>query len=290
MGAWSSLKLYAAMVRFALRHNRDFAREHAEFFRDMERRLGGLGVELPGRRVLDLGCGKSYWLSLLLHNRGARVTGVDTEPPLPGRGLGKYAAIGRRHGWERSARTLAWDLLFNRSYYRALAKEWGNTLSHAGLDLRPLDGKTLDFPDDSFDLVVSHEVLEHIPDVAGALAEVARVLKPSGLTYLYVHNYASVSGGHHLAWKYPDTEPSFKVPPWDHLRENMFPDIPSWINRWRERDYRTAFSRHFEVLHWIPLGWEGEYLLTPEVRAELAPYSRRELLTKGFAVIATPGS
>ncbi|NIH87548.1 methyltransferase domain-containing protein [Amycolatopsis granulosa] len=51
-----------------------------------------------------------------------------------------------------------------------------------GLDVdgRVADAERIPYPDDSFDLVVGHAVLHHIPDVPGALREVLRVLKPGG--------------------------------------------------------------------------------------------------------------
>lgn len=42
------------------------------------------------------------------------------------------------------------------------------------------DAETLPYDDDTFDLVVGHAVLHHIPDVELALREVVRVLKPGG--------------------------------------------------------------------------------------------------------------
>ena len=42
------------------------------------------------------------------------------------------------------------------------------------------DGRILPFEDQSFDIIFSSNVLEHIPDLDGALRECARVLKPDG--------------------------------------------------------------------------------------------------------------
>ena len=42
------------------------------------------------------------------------------------------------------------------------------------------DGTTLPFADDTFDIVITSEVLEHIQNDVGAIAEMVRVLKPGG--------------------------------------------------------------------------------------------------------------
>jgi SAM-dependent methyltransferase len=49
---------------------------------------------------------------------------------------------------------------------------------HRGL--RAEDLTRLTYPDDSFDLVLTSETLEHVPDLSAALAEVRRVLVPGG--------------------------------------------------------------------------------------------------------------
>jgi SAM-dependent methyltransferase len=51
-----------------------------------------------------------------------------------------------------------------------------------GLDVdgRVADAERIPYDDDTFDLVVGHAVLHHIPDVGAAMREVLRVLKPGG--------------------------------------------------------------------------------------------------------------
>ncbi len=44
-----------------------------------------------------------------------------------------------------------------------------------------VDGR-IDFPDESFDLVVSNQVLEHVEDLDKVLSEIHRVMKPGGIT------------------------------------------------------------------------------------------------------------
>ena len=53
-----------------------------------------------------------------------------------------------------------------------------------------LDGQALPFPDDSFDTALSTWTLCTIPDVAAALREVRRVLKPGGTFHFVEHGLA----------------------------------------------------------------------------------------------------
>jgi SAM-dependent methyltransferase len=54
-----------------------------------------------------------------------------------------------------------------------------------GLDVRtaPADAEGLPFPDESFDLVLGHAVLHHIPNLQSAFREIFRVLKPGGVFF-----------------------------------------------------------------------------------------------------------
>jgi ubiquinone/menaquinone biosynthesis C-methylase UbiE len=57
-----------------------------------------------------------------------------------------------------------------------------NNATRLGLDVqtKPADAERLPFADDSFDLVLGHAVLHHIPDLPRAFAEFERVLAPGG--------------------------------------------------------------------------------------------------------------
>jgi len=55
--------------------------------------------------------------------------------------------------------------------------EYGSTQ----INVRSEDLQRLSYSEASFDLVVHSDVLEHVPDVEQALAEIHRVLKPGGL-------------------------------------------------------------------------------------------------------------
>lgn len=49
------------------------------------------------------------------------------------------------------------------------------------------------YPDDSFDIVFSHGVLHHIPDILGAQNEIHRVLRPGGLLVAMLYARASLN-------------------------------------------------------------------------------------------------
>lgn len=53
-----------------------------------------------------------------------------------------------------------------------------------GLDCRKIDGVELPFQDDSFDIVTSWHVIEHVTDVRETLAEWNRIVRPGGILVL----------------------------------------------------------------------------------------------------------
>lgn len=64
--------------------------------------------------------------------------------------------------------------------------------------------EALPYPDARFDLVLSHEVLEHVEDDRQAMAEIARVLRPGGRAVIFVPNrlYPFETHGHYWQGRY----------------------------------------------------------------------------------------
>lgn len=70
----------------------------------------------------------------------------------------------------------------------------GNAASYVGVDAVQTPGadfvspaESLPLPDDSFDIVISTQVLEHVDDPAACLSEMFRVLAPGGTLLLSTH-------------------------------------------------------------------------------------------------------
>ena len=78
-----------------------------------------------------------------------------------------------------------------------------NRLTHDGFAFRLVEGTTLPYDDDTFDVVITNHVIEHVGDLDAQLhhlSEIRRVLRPEGRVYLAVPN----------TWRL--VEPHFKLP------------------------------------------------------------------------------
>ena len=117
------------------------------------------GVAIRGR-VLDAGCGGGG-MPLSLAEEARQVVGIDP--------IDRFGDAGVRLARERRLPNL----------HFALA-----------------DGMALPFTDRSFDLVLSHAVIEHVADASLYLRECARVLADGGRVYLSTAPYLSFAGAH----------------------------------------------------------------------------------------------
>ncbi|MBK8974846.1 MAG: class I SAM-dependent methyltransferase [Planctomycetes bacterium] len=92
-------------------------------------------------------------------------------------------------------------------------------------ELLRMDGTRLEFPDASFDVVLSANVLEHVGDPEAYLREMMRVLRKGGIAIIEFYPVWSGPRGHHIhedmmaAWGDEDYRNDGSViPDWGHLR------------------------------------------------------------------------
>lgn len=106
-----------------------------------QQRLG----DLRGKRILDLGCGTG-WLSVILAKRGATVDAVEIST---------------------EAVRIATEMARINGVSEQVTARVGSAYD-------------IEFPDETFDIVVGEAILHHLSDKHRAAEELYRVLKPSG--------------------------------------------------------------------------------------------------------------
>lgn len=252
-------------------------------------------TEIVEKRVLDLGCGQRFPFAFQCVADGAIVTALDIDYIKPDSLPLFFFKTVQHNGIKRSFKSILRRIVFDTRYYKFLELASGKPLRpfRYEIDFVISDPHKSNYtlPSDSFDLIFSNAVLEHVADLSHFVTEVRRMLSLGGLFYGFIHNFYSLSGGHNLEWAFPEENPSKKVPPWDHLRKNLY---PSWVylNRLRPAEYMAAFSCEFDILlfegrniNHDPVGYEGEQFLTPGIASELATYPRELLLTRAWCLI-----
>lgn len=178
---------------------------------------------LAAQRVLDVGCGNGS-LARQLARQGAQVTGVDASAPI---------------------------------VVRAQQREAHEKL---GIDYHIADGARMEqLGDGRFDLAVSCMALQDIPDAAGTIREVVRVLRPMGrFVALFSH-------------------PCFDVP---EASAWVVEHVPYLTTRWRKVSrYRAIFD--------VPFTWKLPSRAEAVTRSSHRPLSWyfRALSEAGFVVL-----
>ena len=101
--------------------------------------------DVRDKRVLDVGCGNGH-ASMKALREGAYVSAIDISP---------------------------------KSIEHLIDKARKENLD-SRLHALVMDAHSLEFPDDTFDIVIGTGVLHHLPRLEAAIAEIYRVLKPGG--------------------------------------------------------------------------------------------------------------
>lgn len=138
----------------------DHADEGSPWYKLVLEYLGSV----KGKNVLEVACGRGGFAKLLA-TRGAIMYGVDFS------GIALQAALRK------------------------------STIADSGavhVDWTQADAQQLPFAERSFEVVVSCETIEHLPDPQLALCEMARVCRPGGLLYLTTPNYFNAMGLYYI--------------------------------------------------------------------------------------------
>jgi SAM-dependent methyltransferase len=169
------------------------------------------------------------------HNDETKTEGISAilaqaEQYLPGQGkmidvgcgTGTTLAVARTRGWEVEG-------VEPSAEFAAVASE----RHHIKVHVSSLDA--ISYPDGSFDFAVLAAVLEHVYEPVSLLAEVKRILRPSGVVYIEVPNELA------LLFRVARTSHRIRGRPWV---VNLSPTFePYHVAGFSKRSLRAAFAR-----------------------------------------------
>lgn len=169
---------------------------------------------LAGKQVLEIGCG-----------RGGFAAWLAGQPPS-----------------QRPAHLVASD--FSPKAVE-MARVFGETRGVRDVSYVVGDLMALDWPDEHFDVAISCETIEHVPNPRRALAELARVLKPGGIIYLTCPNYLNLMGLHRVFREWTGRPYSEEGQPINHFL--LLPRVRKWM-----RQGGFVMKRTKGVGHYLP--------------------------------------
>jgi SAM-dependent methyltransferase len=165
-----------------------------------------------GKRVLEIGCGRggfAAWLGTApAPQRPAEIFACDFSP----------VAVG-------------------------IAREFGQSRGASGISYRVEDITNISFQNDSFDVVISCETIEHVPDPRKAVSELARIMRPGGTMYLTCPNYLNLTGLYRLYL--PLTGRRYKECGQPINNFLVLPRVRRWIRREGLEVLNTSGSGHY---------------------------------------------
>lgn len=191
-----------------------------------------------GDTVLDLGCGEGRHLHAMYHAAQVHAVGVDL-------------------GFDDVKKTL--------NGFRSFPDLEGDFLRFSGSVANALQ---LPFGDDTFDVVVCSEVLEHIPDYKQAINEITRILKPGGklavsvprrwpekVCWALAEGYHNTPGGHVRIFKDKELRKDIEGNGLSFFRKHWAHGLHSpywWLQCliWKRRDTSWLVKQYHRFLVW----------------------------------------
>ncbi len=226
-------------------------------------------------RAVDAGCGAGFF-SLMLAELGCHVTGIDFSEAMLEQATKNavdkgYTVASGGAGNEEA--TIGED--------HAASKEHSVSKARNNISFQRMDIQALEFPDESFDAIVTRNVTWVLPDAGKAYSEMMRVLRPGGILINMDSNYGRVFNQSDARGETP-THPTQTL---DQLRMR---------NRIaRDLDITAVDRPEWDIITLWQLGAESitchrdlEHLLA--IREWNEPYTRSSARSKAtiFAVIA----
>jgi 2-polyprenyl-3-methyl-5-hydroxy-6-metoxy-1,4-benzoquinol methylase len=142
--------------------------------------------------ILDVGCGEGVLTEQWAERTSGRVVGFDLEDPK------------LRSEWEQ--------------------RERPNLEFHAG------DAHRMEYDDGEFEVATAMEVLEHVPDPEGVLAEMSRVAS----------RWVLVSVPREPLWR------ALNIARGEYVRD--LGNTPGHLNHWSKRSFKKLLGRHGEIV------------------------------------------
>jgi SAM-dependent methyltransferase len=166
-------------------------------------------------------------------------------------------------------------------------------------------GYAIPFDDNSFDLVINNQVMEHVEDLDGTLAEIHRVMKPGGMVLSLFPIKSGWREGHceipFLHWFPKGSRPRvYYAAGWRLFGAGAHKgnksimrwseDFCEWLDKWTyyrtEKEIYSSFSRYFSEFDFLEDRWLLGKLGKKRVLAAWMPASLQRIVARKLGGLA----